>query len=76
MNVFWKNKGLKELWLFYSYELILSLGVSKAKVLIKLRASFLLNNGSRDYIRQFGRHIAANKRVIEGGKMSVTGFLE
>lgn len=38
---------------FSTHELVSSLGVSKAKKLIKLRASLLLNNGSRHCIRQF-----------------------
>lgn len=47
------RKSFKKLWLFNSHELVSSLGVSKAKKLIKLRVSFLLNNGSRHCIRQF-----------------------
>jgi len=67
----WKNKGLKELWLFSLRELVLSVGVSKAKSLIKLKASFAFNNGSRHCIRLLWRCVTANKGVIEGGKKCI-----
>lgn len=66
-----KNKGSKELWHLNLRELFSSLGVSKAKKLVQLRAICLFNSGCRNYYIRSFKVISLLIIVIEGGKMFI-----